>query len=448
MKSIKSRLIFVSMIVLVMFMILTAIALERAVVKRALQAEEDRLQLSIYSLLAAVDRNQTGKSITVSDDRLFESSLMTRDSGLYAMLYDSNKGEIWHSRSTSVRFPGVGPIELGEWLFSSLDFGRVTYFRLAFAIQWPDINDKLRQYEVVVWQEAKDYLRQLDRFRQTLWAWLVVTTLILLVLMYFVMMWSLLPLKKVGLEIKAIEDRKQSGFEHSYPLEITPLTENLNILLGREQYQQQRYRNAMDDLAHSLKTPLAVLGGLSESEKLNQLDLETLHEQVDRMNQIVSYQLHRASNVASMQISKPLNLIAIISKILSALEKVYREKSVQVDSRFPGIIMLRMDESDCLEIIGNLLDNAFKYCNGKVVVGIDTHDDSEVHLTISDDGKGLRQQEVERILNRGTRLDQASEGQGIGLAVVADIVKSYKIEMTFDRSTLGGLSVELVFQAV
>ena len=446
MKSIKSRLTLVSMIVLVLFMILTAIALERAVVKRALQAEEDKLQVLIYSLLAAVDRNQSGMSITVSNDRLFESSLMTSDSGLYAMLYNTNKDEIWHSLSTSNRFPGVSAVELGDWQFNIQDFGQKAYFRLIFAIQWPDVKDKLQRYDVVVWQEAADYFRQLDRFRQTLWAWLIITTLLLLVLMYLVLMWSLRPLKIVGREIKAIEDRKQTGFEHSYPEEITPLTENLNILLGREQYQQQRYRNAMDDLAHSLKTPLAVLSGISDAEKPNQADLETLREQVDRMNQIVSYQLQKASNDAGLQISKPIDLTKIITKILTALGKVYRDKSVQIESNLPRTIMLRMDESDCLEVIGNLLDNAFKYCKGKVAIAVDSRDNGEMQLTIADDGQGLKQQEVEKILNRGTRLDQTSEGQGIGLAVVADIVKSYKIGMTFDRSMLGGLSIVLLFK--
>jgi two-component system sensor histidine kinase PhoQ len=448
MKSIKSRLTLVSMIVLVMFMILTAIALERAVVKRALQAEEDRLQVLIYSLLAAVDRNQTGMSITVSDDRLFESSLMTRDSGLYAIVYDNSQDEIWHSRSTSLKFPGVDEIGLGDWQFETLEYGQKPYFRLVFAIQWPDIKDQLQRYNVVVWQDAADYFRQLDRFRQTLWAWLIVTTLLLLVLMYLVMMWSLRPLKKVGLEIKAIEDRTQTGFEHSYPLEITPLTENLNILLGREQYQQQRYRNAMDDLAHSLKTPLAVLSGLSEGKKINHVGLETLREQVHRMNQIVSYQLQKASNVAGLQISKPIDLILIMIKIMSALEKVYHEKSVDIESSLPGSIMIRMDEGDCMEVIGNLLDNAFKYCSGKIVISAESRGEGGTRLTLSDDGQGLKLREVEGILNRGTRLDQTSEGQGIGLAVVADIVKSYNIEMTFEQSSLGGLSVTLFFKQV
>lgn len=434
------------MIVLIMFMILTAIALERAVLKRALAAEEDRLQVLIYSLLAAVDRNRKGLSITISADRLFENSLMTRDSGLYAMLYNGARDEIWRSLSTSIRFPDLEEMEPGDWQFKTLEFGPKSYFRLAFAIQWPNVNDKLQRYDIVIWQDATGYFEQLDRFRRILWTWLIVTTTLLLGVMYLVMMWSLQPLKKVGLEIKAIENRQQTGFELSYPLEIAPLTENLNILLEREQYQQQRYRNALDDLAHSLKTPLAILSGLADAEKKGSIELETLGEQVDRMNQIVSYQLQRASNVAGIQINKPIDLVQIIAKIVSALDKVYVEKSVRVEYRLAPVILLRMDQSDCLEVIGNLLDNAYKYCQGYVLIGSHSVNNGKMQLTIEDDGPGLLQIEVEQILNRGARLDQTSEGQGIGLAVVADIVKSYSIEMTFDRSALGGLSATLAFQ--
>lgn len=429
-------------------MILTAIALERAVVKRALQAEEDRLQLLIYSLLAAVDRNHAGLSITIADERLFESSLLTRNSGLYAMLYNNSNEQIWRSQSTLARFPNDFSIQSGEWQFNTPEFGGKPYFQLIFAIQWPNVNDKLERYNIVVWQEATEYFSQLERFRQTLWTWLIVTTLLLLIVMYFVMMWSLWPLKKVGLEVKAIEDRKQSGFEFSYPLEITPLTENLNILLSQEQYQRQLYRNAMDDLAHSLKTPLAVLSGLSDSDKNGVVDLKTLREQVNRMNQIVSYQLRKATNVAGAKINKPVNMVQIITKIVSALEKVYREKMVKVESKLPTQIMIRMDESDCLEVIGNLLDNAFKYSAGRIAIIAAMLNENEMELRIDDDGRGLEQEEVQQILSRGTRLDQSSEGQGIGLAVVADIVRAYNIDMNFERSEFGGLRVKLIFQTV
>ena len=447
MKSIKSRLTLVSMVVLAVFMVLTAVALERAVVKRALQAEEDGLQLLIYSLLAAVDRDRSGRSLTVSADRLFEPGLVTRNSGLYALLYDQRKQAIWRSQSITTDFPAIPKIEIGDWDFGIIQHQATPYFRLGFAIQWPDANDRLQRYDVVAWRNAVEYFEQLNRFRQTLWAWLIITTILLLLVMYLVTRWSLLPLKKIGLEVKAIEDQQQGGFEQDYPDEIAPLTENLNILLSREQYQRQRYRNAMDDLAHSLKTPLAVLTGLGDQQNLGRPQIDTLREQTERMNQIVSYQLQKATSVSDIRISKPVDLVAVLEKLLSALEKVYQEKAIQLDRRLPSQILIRMDEGDCLEVVGNLLDNAFKYGRRRINVGALVEDDKSTLLTIEDDGEGLAESEIEQILNRGTRLDEATEGQGIGLAVVADIVESYNIELEFSRAGLGGLEVSLRFQA-
>ena len=436
------------MVVLVVFMVLTAIALERAVVKRALQAEEDGLQLLIYSLLAAVDQDSQGRSITVSEDRLFEPSLVIRNSGLYALLYNRYKREIWRSESITVSFPAIGGIDPGEWDFQTIEHLATPYFRLGFSLQWPDANNKLQRYEVVIWRNAVEYFEQLNRFRQTLWAWLIVTTLLLLLVMYLVTRWSLLPLQKIGLEVKAIEDQKQSGFEQEYPDEIAPLTENLNILLKREQYQRQRYRNAMDDLAHSLKTPLAVLTGLSDQREIEQAQIETLREQTERMNQIVSYQLQKTTGSSDIRISKPIDLIVIIDKLLSALEKVYQEKGIVVDRGLPAQALLRMDEGDCLEVVGNLLDNAFKYGNKGISIDLRAGDDRSMTLTIEDDGDGLAEDAIQQILNRGTRLDEATEGQGIGLAVVADIVASYNIELKFGESKLGGLRTCLLFPKI
>ena len=200
-------------------MVLTAIALERAVVKRALQAEEDGLQLLIYSLLAAVDRDATGLSLKVSNDRLFEPDLVNRNSGLYALVYNQDKQEVWRSDSITTPFPAVPETRLGKWDFEIYQHLTTPYFRLTFALQWPDVNDQLQAYDVVIWRNAVDYFEQLNRFRQTLWTWLIVTTVLLLLLMYGVTRWSLRPLKLIGQEVKAIEDQQQTGFEQTYPSE-------------------------------------------------------------------------------------------------------------------------------------------------------------------------------------------------------------------------------------
>ena len=447
MRSIKSRLTLVSMLVLAVFMVLTAIALERAVTKRALEAEEESLQQMIYALLGAIDKDESGYSLTVAANRLFEPGLVTRDSGLYALLYDADKNEIWRSGSISIQFPPIGQTRLGKWDFDQIEHQATPYFRLVFGVQWPDVDENLRRYDVVAWRNAVEYHEQLSRFRQILWAWLIVTTVLLLLLMYLVTRWSLLPLKKIGLEVKAIEDQRQSEFGQDYPDEIAPLTENLNILLKREQYQRQRYRNAMDDLAHSLKTPLAVLTGLGDQARLDGTRLETLREQTERMNQIVSYQLQKATSVSDVRISKPVDLRVIVDKLGSALEKVYREKGIALERDLPPQMLLRMDEGDCLEVVGNLLDNAFKYGRHRVRISGEASEDRSTRLVIEDDGDGLAEDEIETILNRGIRLDEATEGQGIGLAVVADIVESYNIGLEFGRSELGGLGVSLRFQS-
>lgn len=448
MNSIKTRLTLVSMIVLVIFMILTAIALEKAVVKRALAAEEDRLQLLIYSLLAAVDRNRSGLSITISTERLFETSLMTPGSGLNAILYNHRREIIWKSRSIEESFPVIGELQPGDWQFRTLEENNKPYFRLAFALQWPDVRDRLQRYDIVVWQDASRYFKRKDQFRQTLWAWLILTTGLLLVIMYLVMLWSLRPLKMVGLEVRAIEDHHQGGFEGNYPKEIAPLTENLNILLNREKLQRQRYRNAMDDLAHSLKTPLAVLKGFSGERNIDNDESKVLREQVDRMDQIISYQLQKATSVSAGEIVKPIEVVSLINKIISALHKVYRDKDVVVDLQLPESIQLRMDEGDFLEVIGNLIDNAFKYGQSRVRVSSRVTANAETLLQIDDNGPGLEESKIKTILNRGTRLDEVNEGQGIGLAVVADIVKTYNIELSFGRSDLGGLKAVMKFQSI
>jgi two-component system sensor histidine kinase PhoQ len=176
--------------------------------------------------------------------------------------------------------------------------------------------------------------------------------------------------------------------------------------------------------------------------------METLREQTDRMNQIVSYQLQKTSSAADLRISKPVDLVKIIDKLVSALEKVYQEKAIVVERSLPAQMLLRMDEGDCLEVVGNLLDNAFKYGSKRVVIEALETEEKSMTLIIEDDGEGLATAEIEQILNRGTRLDQATEGQGIGLAVVADIVESYNIELKFSTAVSGGLRASLEFQKI
>lgn len=443
MTSIKSRMMLTSLIVLSSFLILTALALEQAIEKRMLKAEEDGMQALIYSILAAVDRDSTGLSIIVSDARLFENALFDSQSGLYAQLYDDN-GEIWRSLSTVDGFPEPQNLAAEELRFSQVRFNGESWFQLAFSIYWPDAYDELNLYKLVLWKSADDYFVQLKQFRQILWTWLLVTIALMLVVMWLVMLWSLRPLRQIGDEVRAIEDGRKQRFGSHYPAEIKPLTQNLNLLLQREQHQMQRYRHALDDLAHSLKTPLAVLRGLEQRKQWSEEDRVTLVQQNQRMNQIVSYQLQKAATVGGDVLAKPIELFQLLSKTTQALNKVYQAKAIDIQLQADPETTLRMDESDLLELLGNLIDNACKYGRRKVRVR-SLAGEGQIRLSIEDDGDGLEQDKIKKILTRGARLDQSQEGQGIGLAVVHEIVQAYEIGMDFSRSSLGGLKVELTF---
>ncbi len=443
MKSIKSRVMITSLIVLVGFMVLTAFALETAVEKRMLKAEEDKLLALMYSILAAVDRDSSGLSITVSDTRLFENGLFDSESGLRALIYDS-KAEIWHSLSTLQSYPKPVDLAPEELRFSQQKYDERNWFQLAFSIQWPNVHDQLSPYQVVLWKDASDYFSMFKRFRQTLWLWLAITISLLMVVMWLVMLWSLRPLRQIGEEVQALEDGDKLRFDSTYPTEITPLTQNLNLLLQREEHQMQRYRHALDDLAHSLKTPLAVLNGIAQKPEWQEEDRSTLQEQNQRMNQIVTYQLQKAAMVGGDLITKPVDLNKLLLKTVNALRKVYPQKQILIQPEIKDEILIRMDESDLLEILGNLIDNACKYGHQRITIKI-LDDKKMINLSIEDDGKGLNKSELNEIIQRGKRLDQTLEGQGIGLAVVDDIVKAYEIKMHFTSSTLGGLKVELFF---
>lgn len=444
MQSIKSRLLLTSLIVLVGFMILTSVALERAVEKRMLRAEEDKLEALMYSVLAAVDRDPTGMSLSVSDSRLFENALFNSQSGLNAALYNEQK-EIWRSVSATETFPLPQGLAEEEMRFSQREFNSKDWFQLVFSIRWPNVHARLDRYYVVLWKDAGDYFAQFKRFRQTLWLWAVITISLFMLLMWLVMLWGLRPLRLIGDEVHAIENGKKQSFDSRYPAEIKPLTQNLNLLLHRERHQMQRYRNALDDLAHSLKTPLAVLRGLAEKSDWHEDDRHTLEQQNSRMDQIVSYQLQKAATVGGDLMAKPVDLTLLLKKTTQALSKVYREKGVDIELLVEEEVQLRMDESDLLEVLGNLIDNACKYGHKKASVQV-INSQGKIELVIEDDGGGLEDDQVKQILTRGIRFDQTREGQGIGLAVVNDIATAYEIGMTFARSeTLGGLKVSLLF---
>ena len=235
-----------------------------------------------------------------------------------------------------------------------------------------------------------------------------------------------------------IGERERLSDEH--PSEMLRLTDSLNRLLDSERSQRERYRNSLADLAHSLKTPLAVLQGVSENladEPRNREQVQVLQSQIERMSQQIGYQLQRASLRKSGLVRHRVQLGPLLDTLAGALDKVYRDKRVILERDFPEHLSLPPEQGALLELLGNLLENAYRLCLARVRISA-RQQDGGYELRVEDDGPGIPPDQRQRILQRGERLDTQHPGQGIGTAVVMDILDSYGGSLALDDSELGG----------
>jgi len=222
-------------------------------------------------------------------------------------------------------------------------------------------------------------------------------------------------------------------------LELQGLAENLDRFIAHEHRSRSRYRKAMEDLAHSLKTPLAVIRNALSDATSNQSDL--LGEQLDRMETTVTHQLSRASVSGPVIVGREVNLHSLVERLLRALNTAYMERGIEVEQLLPQDLSVRGDERDLMEMLGNLLENAFKYTTRRIAIRGECAEKTVV--TIEDDGPGIAAQLRSEVLNRGTRADRLQPGQGIGLAMVQELLEAYEGELEIAESRWGGALIKL-----
>jgi two-component system sensor histidine kinase PhoQ len=239
--------------------------------------------------------------------------------------------------------------------------------------------------------------------------------------------------------VAAIESGDQAKILGAYPREIRALTDNLNGLLAHEQARQTRLDNALGDLAHSLKTPLAVIRGALGDVATPNAAATIVEEQLARMNRIIAYQLQRARTGAlpGATLTPPVQIRRVTERLIESLSKVYRHKGVAVTLSVPQELQLPAVEGDLMEMLGNLLDNAFKWCRSQVHV-LGRVDTGALILAIEDDGPGISPQDAVGLQARGARADEAVPGHGIGLAVAREICAAYGGRLSIEDSALGG----------
>jgi two-component system sensor histidine kinase PhoQ len=439
--SLNLRIILSATLVLVIFISLTALTLERAFSDSAETALQDRLTTQLYALMAAAEVGTDG--LVMPTDEL-DALLGLPSSGVYAYITSKSGDTLWQSSSALGAEPPA-PLALGrgEKRFNKVRSGDAEYYMLAYGVNWAPgaIGEDALALTFNISSDLKSFNKQIVHYRATLWGWLLAMAILLLVSQAVILHWGLRPLRKVGAELNRIENGKQEQIQERYPREIKRLTDNINLLLEHEREHKTRYRNALGDLAHSLKTPLAVLQ--SSLAGKDEKTVNAFREQIEHMNNIVEYQLQRAATAGSTGIGKYVDMEASISRITDSLLKVYHDKQLIVELNVDPSLMFKGDEGDLLEILGNLLDNAFKWSRKQVVISAEQQG-KKLNLRIEDDGPGMKPELVAQVLKRGVRADEAVPGHGIGLSIVNNIVHAYHGQLRIEKSLLGGVCVSVV----
>ncbi|RVU83914.1 GHKL domain-containing protein [Leucothrix sargassi] len=300
------------------------------------------------------------------------------------------------------------------------------------------------RYRIVLAKSAEGYKRDKNELARGIGGLVLITTLFVLIAQFVGSYFVLAPIRRIEKEIKDIESGDSKRIEHDYPSELLPIKSAVNTLINAEKGQKQRYREALDNLAHALKTPLASLQGASERASENgQVNQATLDEEIQRMSALINYHLRRAvvSNHNNTMVQQQ-KLRPIIYRLRTSLTKVHFDKEFDMSIDIDEYAQCRVEYEDLMEVFGNLLNNACRFCESRINVTA-TQDVNFLIVDIDDDGMGFPENNPSQLLKRGMRADSKTEGQGIGLAVSAEIIQNAGGKITLLMSPFVGARVRL-----
>ena len=400
------------------------------------------LDAQIVTLIAAAEPDPTGGGYDAPLSGL-DARLATPDSGLYAQIRSNS--HVWNSPSTaSVHVDFGPPLAQGERQFS---YGMVGHGRVAIESRGISFQEDPQQAQPLTFSVAVSltpYEQQLWLFRRVMLGWFTGLMALLLVVLAALLRLVLAPLRRLEREIHEVEEGRSEMLGSGYPRELGGVARHLNALLVGERKRVARYRDTLGNLAHGLKTPLSVMRSALRSD----VDAAApatgaIGTEIDRMTDIIEHQLKRAASGGALLGQAPVAVTAVAADLRGALLKVYSRKDLSIELAIEARSHFIGDRGDFVELLGNLMDNACKWCRERVRVAVTVEDGraaggESLTLTVDDDGPGIAEENRAKVLERGVRTDEKVPGHGLGLAMVQDTVDLYGGQLMVDASPLGG----------
>ncbi|WP_282275563.1 ATP-binding protein [Stenotrophomonas sp. PS02297] len=455
-RSLQARQLLAASVGLVAFLALAGYALDAAFAGTARANLSERLKNYATSYAAGIDFTRD-RSLYIREqppDPRFD----VPGSGLYLQVVMpghsgnsmSAEGPILPDVSARMLEPREETFE-GPLPITQIDGTPGEVYRYGMGLVWGGDGTPETEfpYTIYVLEDSRALGKQLRVFRSAVWFWLGVTGLILLLLQTLVLQWSLRPLKRVINELTRVQRGERERMSEMHPRELEPLTDSINAFIESERENLERQRNTLADLAHSLKTPIAVLRTQLDSGAGDSALREELDVQLQRMNNLVSYQLARAASSGHKLFSAPVPIEATAEDIVPGLEKIYASKGVLCEFELEPGVNFYGEPGDLQELMGNLLENAFKWARRRVLLTARSIPCAPgrragLVLAVDDDGPGIAEENIAKVLQRGVRGDERVQGHGIGLSIVQDLIKDYRGELQVKRSPeLGGARFEV-----
>ena len=451
-QSLARRLLSFAAILSVVFLAGIVLVLSTVYRSQTMTILDDELDLTLLTLVTAVELDENGK-ITADPERLpADERYQVPLSGRYwaiVSLDDSGPGFGGRVLNSTSLWDGQLPWPT-EAKFALKEQPGVIFRRNGIGSNGEPVRMAARSITLRDGVPPVMLLAVLDRTDTDTGArrftWVLITAMSLLGAGVLAAVWlgvraALRPLNRVREDIEDVREGNRTKLADDYPTEVLPLSQELNKLLEHNRGVVERAQTHVGNLAHALKTPIAVM--MNEAKGETPLD-DVVRRQAGAMHDNVQHYLKRARAAARAQtLGARAEIAPVLNDLSRLLNKLFAEKGIEVVADCPPGIYFRGERQDLEEMVGNLMENACKWAETRVRVSVEQLDDG-LHLHVDDDGKGLSEEERSDALKRGVRLDEAAPGTGLGLSIVTELAEMHEGRLVLDSAPeFGGLRATL-----
>ncbi len=436
MKSIQSRLATGLLISLILVFLILWLAVSSNIQKLSENYIASRLEHDIETLLTAVSFD---KKNTLTINEKYINSIYNRPfSGHYYTIQHNQtlfrSRSLWDQNLTSAKITGNNYVK-------TVQDGPEKQLLITISGHF---NKQKQNITINIAEDLTPIIENIRQFKNYFSVISLLILLSLLLIQFVILRNGLKPLRKIHHELSELEKGTINELTADVPSELKSVVNEVNHLSLALHMRLKRSRNALSDLSHAIKKPLTLLQNFNDEHqgKLDKKTSEFLDKQIISIQNITDRILKRARIAGTSKFNTPFNINEDLPLLIKTIRTMYPDKNINITSNIPETLEIQVDREDMLELLGNLIENAWKWANSTIVINI--RQEKNITIIIEDDGPGANAESLNELASRGIRLDETVSGYGFGLAISADIINDYEGSLVFSRSEkLGGFRINI-----